>query len=270
MKSNTSTGITVLSLVLSSLGAFSLMMVGSIDPLALLQYGFASVVYLIGYTLILTLTPATLMVFVADYFYFVKGKTKDILRKIVLGVVSLVSIVWIIQAVQPDISVRAKYVAYAGVAMVVFFFQLFSIFWNKESGWRNGSFRLPVLVSGTALVTSSFGLFVFLGKDLTYRDPLPLGLLASAGLFVVVAESLRAKSIVRLPLASLASIGLIVVLFLNYGFALSIAFQWEPDHTWVTLTRPETIANLSFATISLLVFQITYTILRRKPKARES
>ena len=270
MKSNTSTGITILSVVLCSIGAFPLMMVGSIDPAALLQYGFASVVYFVGYTLILTLTPATLMVFVADYFYFVKSKTKDLLRKFVLGVVSLVSIIWIIQVVQPDISGRAKIVGYVAVAMVVFFLQLISIFWNRESDWSNGSFRLAVLVSGTVLVMSSFGSFVLLGKDLTYRDPLPLGLLASAGLFVVIAESLRAKSIIRVPLASLASITMVVLLFLNYGFALSIAFKWEPDHSWATLTRPETMGSLKFAVISLIVFHLTYSILRRKPKSLEN
>jgi hypothetical protein len=258
------------SIVLSALVAFPVMIAGSIDPAALLQNGLVSVMYFFGYTFMLTLTPATLMVLVGDYFYFVKGKTKNLTRKVVFGFISLVSISWIIQVSQPDIVGRSRYVAYAGVAMVVFFYQLFSIFWNREHGIGNGSFRLAVLVSGTVLVICSIGLFVSLGKHLTYRDPIPLGLLVSAGLFVVISESLRAKSVIRVPAASLASIGLIFVLFFNYGFALSIGFQWNPDHTWATLTSSETIGSLIFAVISLTLFQAIYLILRRKQEPLES
>jgi hypothetical protein len=257
----------VISVLLWTIGSYVVLMFGRIEPAVFLQLGIASLFWIAGYTLMIILTPATGMLLIADYFWFVKGKTKDVTARIILGIISVISIIWIYSIVISLANSSFRDVTYLAIAMAGFFAQVISRISRSEQTWGKGSFRFTFLASGFALSICSTTLFVLLGTDLTYRDPVPMGLLIAAGLFVVILEKLQLSYMPRFLIALLTSFGLLVALFFGFGFALSLSQSWAPDYAWSTLTSPDTIASLQFASVSLVVFMLAYVIIRRQHKA---
>lgn len=257
----------VISVLLWTVGSYLVLMLGRIEPAVFLQLGIASLFWIVGYTLMMLLTPATGMLLIADYFLLARDKTKNRKSRIVLGLISFISTLWIFSIVISLANYSFRDVTYLAIAMAGFFAQIISTIWSSEQAWGKGSFRFAFLASGFALSICSTVLFVLLGTDLTYRDPVPMGLLISAALFVVMMEKLKLSFMPRFLIAFLASSGLMVALFFGFGFALSLSQSWSPDYTWRTLTSPDTTASLQFASLSLAVFMLAYVIIRRQPKA---
>jgi hypothetical protein len=211
-------------------------------------------------------TPASVFLVVTGFFYFGFHKSKG--RKLViagsiLAIAVTLSALTIYQTTATSGKGTPQYIA-------IFFF-LFSLqvlwgTWYRQPPLARSSFRTAVATSFGVLLVSSTVLFVVFGMEATYRDPVPLGLLAGSGLFIILMEAFRLKYVARAIIASLSSLALGLFLFFTFGFALSMGFSWDPDYSWSTLTSAATLTNLILAIVSLLLFQITYAVLRRQKK----
>ena len=268
---------------LGTLAAFSIAVLGRIEPAALFQHGFLSVQYLVAAILILMLSPATIFLLLADYFYFSKGNYRSAANKIFLLGFSILSFYFLAQIAlsisSSDYLLRLGFgdfrfvytslVEYVAVFIFVFSFQVAVTLWNKRDQLSRRSFGPALLVSSIALILFSAGQSFFFGRELLYRDPMPLGLLSAAGAFVLIVELIRLSLIPRLIIGSISSIMLMGALYLTGGYSLSQPSDWSDRYVWETVFSANTFPLLIFSTISLLVFQLIYTILRRKPKSLE-
>ncbi len=269
---------------LVTLLAFSIAVLGRIEPQALFQNGFRSAGYLIDAVSLLVLSPAAIFVLLADYFYFSKGKFGSAANRIFLLVFFILSFYFLVQIVLSISSsdyilvlgfgdfkfVYTSLVEYVAVFIFVFSVQVVVNLWNKRDKLSRRSFGTALLVSSIVLILFSAGQSFFFGKELLYRDPMPLGLLSAAGAFVLVVELIRLSLIPRLIIGSISSIMLMGALYLTGGYSLSQPSDWSGSYVWETIFSANTLPLLIFSTISLLVFQLSYSILRRKPKSLEN
>ena len=269
---------------LATLLAFSIALLGRIEPQALVQNGFRSAGYLTDAVSLLVLSPAAIFVLLADYFYFSKGKFGSLANRISLPIFSILSIYFLVQIVLSISTsdyllvldfgefrfVYPTLMIYVAAAFFVFSAQVVVSLWNKREKLISSSFRSAIMVSSIALIFFSAGQSFFFGRELLYRDPMPLGLLAASGSFVLVVELIRLRFIHRLMIGSIFSLALICVLYLTGGYSLSQSYDWAGRHVWDTIFSANIFPSLIFSTISLLVFQLTYSILRKKPKSLEN
>lgn len=269
---------------LVTLLAFSIALLGRIEPQALFQNGFRSAGYLIDAVYLLVLSPAAIFILLADYFYFSRGKFGSFANRIALPIFSILSIYLLVQIVLSISTsdyllvlgfgdfrfVYTSLVEYVAVFIFVFSIQVVVTLWNNRDQLTRRSFGPALLVSSIALILLSAGQSFFFGKELLYRDPIPLGLLSAAGAFVLVVELIRLSLIPRLIIGLISSIMLMGALYLTGGYALSQPSDLSDRYVWETILSANTFPSLIFSTISLLVFQLIYSVLRRKPKALES
>lgn len=247
-----------------TLVALVALVVGRIEPLVFLQSGLSVFPWLLLGVLALIGTPASVFLVVAGFFYFgfhkSKGRKLGVAVFILFLAVSLLALTFY-QAAATSGKGIAQYFA---IFLFVFSIQVIYGKWSSEPISSRPSFRTSLAGSFALLLISSIVIFVLLGREATYRDPVPLGLLAGSGLFLILMEVFRFKYVARSIAASLCSLALVLFLFFTFGFALSMGFNWDPDFSWSTLTSADTLTNLILAVVSLILFQITYVALRRR------
>lgn len=244
--------------------ALTVLVIGRIDPLVYFQSGFSVIPWIPFGLLALIGNPASTFLVVAGIFFFGLHKSKG--RKLVVTVsILFVAVSLSALTIYQATAVSGKGISqYLAVFLFLFSVQVFYGTWWREPTLSRPSFKTSGAASFGVLVASSTVLFVIFGQEATYRDPVPLGLLAACGLFLILVESLRLKYVVRIVIASLSSLALVVFLFFTFGFALSMGFSFNPDYSWSTLISVATLTNLILAVVSLLLFQITYAALRRQ------
>jgi hypothetical protein len=260
------------SLILWSLGSLLFLMLGSVNPELVSRTGPAVLIYVVPYAFMLILTPAALFLLVADYFYRAQFTPRNSQSKFLFWLVCAVSIFLIVQLAEAIVFRKSGYFLYLAVALVVFCAQVLStIRFQKDK--VGGRAKIISLTVGMVVATgSSLALSLTLGSDFTYRDPLPLGLLASIALFIIILELVKARFLVRVLVGSTASVFLLVVLFFNFGFAISTGLSWTPDYSVEILAKPETLGLLITSAACLLLFQVVYSSLssRARPAGKSS
>ena len=246
------------------LAALLVLVLGRIDPSVYLQRGFSVIPWIVIGVLGLIATPASAFLIVAGFFYFEFHKLKG--RKLVVAV-SVLSIAAILSALtiyQTTLTSGKGISQHLAVFCFVFSCQVIYGTLQHQPSLSKSNLKISLATSFGVLFVSSIVLFLLFGKDATYRDPVPLGLLAGSGLFLILMYVARVKIWYRGLIASLVSQGLVVLLFFTFGFALSMGFSWSPDYSWMTLTSQATLKNLLFALFSLFLFQITFVVLQAR------
>ena len=252
--------------ILWTLVALLVLVVGRIDPAVYLQSGLLVIGYIPLGIVALIGTPASVFLVVAGFFYFGFHKSKGGKRVVAVSALFIavaLSALTFYQAISTSGKGISQHLA---LFIVAFSSQVIYGTWQREPILSRPVFKIAVATSFGVLFVSSILLFMVIGKDATYRDPIPMGLLAGSGLFLILMELLRVKIFARIVIASLCSHGLVILLFFTFGFALSMGFSWNPDYSLRTLTSGATLNNLLIASISLSLFQITYAVLKRQKK----
>lgn len=249
------------------IGSLTVVIVGMIEPARYMQLSWSALTWLAFGLLALIGSPSTVFLIIANFFYFryynSKGRKLGVAVFILVLAVSLSALTFY-QAIATSGKGIAQYLA---IFFFVFSIQVIYGKWSSEPISSRASFTTSLAASFGLLLISSIVLFALFGMEATYRDPVPLGLLAGSGLFLILMEVLRLKYVARALIASLSSLALVLFLFFSFGFALSMGFNWGPDYSWSTLTSAATWTNLILAVVSLKLFQITYVALRgRKNK----